>query len=333
MDFKERLDLVKRNTQEILVEDELVDLLKNVKNPKSYLGIATTGQFHMGYFVPLGKMLDFDRAGIKNTLLIADIHAALDDLKCKWEELDLKADYYKKCVELGFPWENKPEFVEGSSFQLRKEYQYDVLRMSTILTVSRATRAASEVTRMKNPKVSELIYPIMQALDEQYLETDIQLGGIDQRHILAMAREYLPQVGYKKRVEIMTPLVVSLRGPGVKMSASIPDSHIKIYEDENSIKNKINKAYCPEGIIDDNPILQLYKYVLFPIKQKIKIERDIKFGGDTIFNNYSELEKVFVEKKLHPVDIKQTLTKHLIEIFKKIREYFDKNKDLIPKFN
>ena len=79
--------------------------------------------------------------------------------------------------------------------------------MSTIATVDRATRAASEVTRMKNPKVSELIYPIMQALDEEYLDVDIQLGGIDQRHIFAFAREYMPAIGYRSRIEVMTPLV------------------------------------------------------------------------------------------------------------------------------
>lgn len=332
MDLNERLELVKRNTQEILVVEELIELLKTNKNPKAYLGVATTGSFHMGYFVPCGKLLDFEKAGIKNIILIADIHAALDDLKCKWEELELKAEYYKKCFELGFPWVKKPDFVIGSSFQLKKEYQYDVLKMSTLLTVARATRAASEVTRMKNPKVSELIYPIMQALDEQYLGVDIQLGGSDQRHILTMAREYLSPLGYKKRVEIMTPLIVSLKGPGVKMSASIPESHIKIHEDEASIKNKINKAYCPEGVKEDNPILQLYQYILFPIKSKIKIERDKKFGGDIKFKDYTELERSFVEREIHPIDIKQTLSKYLIEIFKNVRNYFEKNKDLIPKF-
>ncbi|MAG50609.1 tyrosine--tRNA ligase [archaeon] len=325
----DKLELVKRNTEEILTEKALEDLLKKKKEISAYLGIATTGPFHMGYFVPLGKMLDFDSAGIKNIILIANIHAALDDLKCSWDELDKRAEYYKKCIELGLPWNRKPKFVTGSDFQLKKEYIFDALKLSTLSTVKRATRAASEVTRMQNPKVSELIYPVFQALDEEYLKADIQLGGTDQRHILAYAREYLPKVGYKSRVEIMTPLITSLKGAGTKMSASIPGSSIKIYESEDSVKKKINDAYCPIGEIKSNPVIQLYQHLIFPIRKKIKIERPKKFGGDVSIKDIDEFKKLYSAKKLHPLDVKNKLSKELITIFSKARNYFDKNKDLL----
>ena len=329
MDIGKKLELVKRNTQEILTEEELRKLFDSKKNISSYYGTAPTGPFHMAYLVPLGKIFDFDKTGITNKILIANIHAALDDLKTPWEKIDQVAKYYQKCVELSFPWEKKPEFVKGSDFQLTKEYMLDVLKISTLASVVRATRAASEVTRMKNPKVSELVYPIMQSLDEEYLKVDIQLGGIDQRHIMAFAREYLPKIGYKTRVEVMTPLVVSLKGPGVKMSASIPSSHIKVYEPEEQIKEKIKEAYCLAGEIKDNPILQLCKFIVFPIKEKLKIERPKKFGGDSIFSNYADLEKSFLNKEVHPLDLKNTLSKELIEIFSKVRNYFEKNKDIL----
>src|SRR3989344_5866245 len=264
MDLNKKIELIKRNAIEILTEEDLKKKLTKSKQLSAYYGTAPTSLYHMAYLVPLSKLFDFDKVGIKNKVLIANIHAALDDLKTPWKKIDFVGDYYQKCIQLSFPWSKKPEFVKGSSFQLTKEYQLDILKLSTISTVSRATRAASEVTRMKNPKVSELIYPIMQALDEEYLKVDIQLGGIDQRHIMAFAREYLPQLSYKQRVEIMTPLVVSLKGPGVKMSASMPETCIKVYESEETIRDKINKAYCPSGISKDNPVLQLTKYVIFP---------------------------------------------------------------------
>lgn len=329
MDVNKRFELITRNTVEVLTEEDLKNKLNSKKQLSAYLGIATTGPFHMGYLIPLGKLFDFSKAGIKNKILIADVHAVLDDQKSKWEELDKKAIYYQKCIELTFPWENKPSFVKGSSFQLTKNYQLDVLKMSTHTTIARATRAASEVTRMKNPKVSELIYPIMQALDEEYLDVDIQLGGSDQRHIMAYAREFLTILGYKPRVEVMTPLVTSLKGPGVKMSASIPESSIKIYESEESIKNKISKAHCPQGVVLDNSILQLAKYIIFPISGKLKIERNPKFGGDILYNDYTVLEKDFADKNLHPQDLKNTISEELIEIFKKVRNYFDKHKDIL----
>jgi len=329
MDTQKKFDLIARNTEEILTSDDLQLLLKERKQLSAYIGLATTGPFHMGYFVPFGKMLDFDNAGVKNKILIADVHSALDDLKTKWDELDQKAEYYRKCIELGFPWENKPEFVLGSSFQFDEDYHKDLLKLSTLITVARATRAASEVTRMKNPKVSELIYPLMQSLDEEYLKVDIQLGGIDQRHILTLAREYLPQIGYRKRVEIMTPLIVSLKGPGVKMSASMPETSINVYESEESVKKKINKAYCPEGEIKDNPVLQLFKHIVFPLHEKVKIERDKKFGGDVAFTSYAEFEMSFAQKKIHPLDAKKTLSEEMIKSFAKARDYFEKNKDLL----
>ena len=327
MELIDRFNLIKQNTVEILTEDELKELLKKKENPSAYWGIAPTGPVHMGYLATLGKVFDLNKAGVKTKIMIADIHAALDDLKTPWEEIQKRREYVKKCLELAVPWKKKPEFVFGSDFELTREYQADTLKFASITTVKRATRAVSEVTRMKNSKVSELIYPIMQALDEEYLKVDIQLGGIDQRHIFAFAREYLPKIGYTSRVEIMMPLMVSLKGPGVKMSASVPETNIKVHDSVKSIQSKIIKAYCPVGEVKDNPILQLYKFVVFPLKGKVEIKRDKKFGGDRTFEFYNDLEKSFKDKELHPLDLKAALTNELIQIFSNVRKYFEEHKD------
>jgi len=336
MDLARRLDLIKRNTAEILTLKDLKELLSSKKKISSYYGIAPTGPVHMGYLTSLSKLFDFSRAGIKNKVLIANVHAVLDDAKASWESVDLITKYCQKCIELSFPWKEKPVFIKGSSFQINPDYELDVFKLAVITTVSRATRAASEVCRMKNPKVSELIYPLMQALDEEYLGVDIQLGGIDQRHILAYAREYLPRIGYKPRVEVMAPLVVSLSGPGVKMSASKPETHIKVHESEENIKKKISKAYCPAGVVEDNPVLQLTGFIVFPLKKEFKIERPPKYGGDIVYDSYEALEKDFVDKKLHPTDLKNALTRELISVFKRVRKYYSQHasilKELGPRF-
>ena len=264
MDTEERLNLIKRNTLEIITVEELRNLLNEGKPLSVYIGRAPTGSIHLGHLVALGKLFDFEKAGIHTKILIADLHAALDDLKSKWEELDKRVDYTKKCIELAFDWERMPEFIRGSDFELSQPYVSDLLKISTLTTVEKAIHAASEVTRMKNPKVSEIIYPLMQALDEEYLDVDIQLGGMDQRHIFAYAREYLEKLGYRKRVEVLTPLVASIRGPGTKMSSSVPESNIKIYDSEESIKKKIMNGYCPEGVVEDNFIVQIVNFFCNP---------------------------------------------------------------------
>ncbi len=328
MNAEEKFSIVKRNTQEILTEQELKDRLNTDEKLTAYYGTACTGPFHMAYLIPLTKVFDLNKAGIKTKILIANIHAALDDLKAPWEEIEKRAEYYKKCIENSFPWDDKPEIVLGSEFQQEKDYVHDLLKMATSVTVNRATRAASEVTRMKNPKVSEIIYPLMQALDEEYLDVDMQIGGIDQRHIMALAREELPKLGYKARIELMTPLISSLKGPEEKMSASIPDSHIKIYDSEEQIKNKISKAYCLVGD-SNNGVMHITKFVVFTLKDKLKIERPEKFGGDIIFENYEQLENAFVNKQLHPADLKKAVSRELIEIFSKSRKYFEKHQDML----
>ena len=80
---EEKFELIKRNTEEIVTEDELKKLLKEKKQPAMYIGVAITGRPHVGYFVWVLKLADFLKAGFKVKLLLADFHGALDQLISK----------------------------------------------------------------------------------------------------------------------------------------------------------------------------------------------------------------------------------------------------------
>lgn len=320
--FEDKFELVKRNTFEIIGEDELRKLLKDKKKPVVYWGTATTGKPHVGYFFPMLKIADLLNAGFRVKILLADVHAALDNVE--WNIVEHRYEYYKKAIPemikaIGIDTKDL-EFVKGSEMQLKPKYMYDVLKISSIVSVKDSNKAAAEVVKMgDNPKLSGLIYPLMQAIDEEYLNVDCQLGGTDQRKIMVLARENLPKIGYKSRIEIMHPLIPGLVGK--KMSASDENSKIDLTDDVEIVKRKINKADCIEGD-PNNGLMAFLKYVVMVIKsdkkEKFKIERSEKYGGNIEYKNYEDIEKDFIEKKLHPMDLKIALAKEINFMLSKI---------------
>ncbi len=321
MDLEYRFQLIKRNTQEIVTEEELKNLLKNKKKPSVFWGWSITGRPHIGYFVPVLKLADFLKAGFKVKLLLADIHGALD--KTPWDVLEHRFQHYKNTILLMFKAINSDlaefEIVKGSDFQLSKNYWFDVLKLSTYTSVNEARHAGSEVVKSSdNPKLSSLMYPLMQALDEEYLQVDIQGGGIDQRKILMFARENLSRLGYKRRIEVMTPLIPGLLGK--KMSASEPASKIDLLYSPQDVKQKLHKAHCPEGVVEDNGVLAFLKYVIMVLKEDLGeplvVERPANFGGNIVYKTYLKIEEDFVKKQLHPLDLKMAVAKEINKLLK-----------------
>ncbi|MBI4163725.1 MAG: tyrosine--tRNA ligase [Candidatus Aenigmarchaeota archaeon] len=338
MDIEKRLDFVKRNTAEITTEEELRKLLQSKEHPSVYLGTAVTGRPHVGYFVWVLKLADFLKAGFKVKVLLADIHGSLDNTP--WDMLENRYQYYKMVITPIFEAigvdTKKVEFVKGSSFQFKDKYIHDVLKMSTFASVHDCTKASSEVVKQSdNPKLSGLIYPIMQSLDEEHLDVDVQYGGVDQRKILMFARENLPKLGYRQRVEVMTPLIPGLQGGDGKMSSSIKGSKIDLLDSPEDVNKKISAAFCPEGVVEGNGILAFLKYVVMVYKGDQKkefiVKRPEKFGGDVSFKTYEELEKIFVNKKLHPADLKKALAEEVNKLLEPIRKAAKGKEDLIKK--
>jgi tyrosyl-tRNA synthetase len=311
----DRFELIKRNTEEIVSETELKKLLKEKKNPVVYWGTAVTGKPSIAYFFPLLKLSDFIKAGFKVKVLLADLHGALDGTS--WSILEHRYDYYKEAITqifkaLGTDLK-KIEFVKGSEFQLGPEFGFDILKMASMNSIGDCKRAAAEVVKMgENPKLGGLIYPIMQALDEQYLKVDVQFGGLDQRKILMFARENLPKIGYDARVEVMNPMIPGLVGK--KMSSSDAKTKIDLTDDVKVITEKINKADFVAGNTD-NGVMAFLKYVIMVVKEdkkeKFLVERPDKFGGDLNFKSYSEIEKAVKGNKLHPLDVKNAVAKEI----------------------
>jgi tyrosyl-tRNA synthetase len=338
MDTAKRLEFVKRNTEEIVTEAELRELLKKKRHPSAYIGLAITGKPHIGYFIPMIKVGDFLRAGFRFKILFADIHGHLDDQKTPFELLDTRMKYYIEVISgmldsIGVD-RSKLEFVKGRDFELDPKYTMDMYRLSALNTFSRCKRAASDVVRFrKEAKLSGFIYPILQALDEVYLDADVQYGGHDQRKILMFARENLPKLGYRPRVEVMTPMLPGLSGS--KMSASDEKSKIDVLDSPKDVESKISSAYCPAGSAEENGVLAFVEHVIMVLKadrnEEFVIERPAKFGGKLSYRDYKSLHRDFIERRLHPMDLKKALAKEVNMLLGPVRKRLKGKSDLVRK--
>lgn len=338
---KEKYDLITDRLQEILGTNELQEILKNA-SPSIYFGTSTTGKPHLAYLIPLLKIADFIKAGCQVKILFADLHAMLDNLKTTPELLEYRCQYYEKIIKsvlrrLNINLDNLV-FVRGTSFQLSPKYTMDLYRLTTITNLHTAQKAGAEVVKSsENPKMGGLLYPLLQALDEEYLDTAVQIGGIDQRKIFTLAQEILPQIGYKKRIHLMNPMLTAIDAQppsnteqniaDTKMSSSNTNSKIDFLDSRNEIKKKINRAYCLEGDISFNPLMELARMVIYPLLKNqniasFKINRNEKYGGVLEYAKYADLELDFVEKRLHPQDLKIGIIDAINDFLDPIRQEF-----------
>ena len=312
----DRKSLITRNLEEVVTEEELDALLDSGKKLVAYAGYEPSGPVHLGHFMSIRKLKDLKEAGVHVKVLMADYHAWLNR-KGTLEQLHMWVDYWVEVFKaLGL----EAEFVLGSDYQMDKDYVNDLFKFAGMLTINRALRSMQQVARdIENARVSQIIYPLMQALDIKYLGLNIAVGGLEQRKIHMIAREYLPQLGWVAPVCLHHPLIVSLKGPEIKMSSSVPDSLISVTDSPQEIKRKLKNAYCPAKKVEGNPVLQIAKYLIFPEQGKLEVHRPAKFGGDLEFSSYADLEKEFVNG-LHPLDLKNAVSDALSQILEPARE-------------
>src|SRR3990167_5119074 len=145
MEVKEKLELITRNLQEVIGLEELKEKISKKKEISIYWGTMPTGSISIAYFFPMLKVADFLKAGLKVKILLADLHAALDSVP--WVLLERRYNYYEKAIvtilkTIGVDIK-KLEFVKGSDFQLKPEYSYDILRLSTMASEHDSQKAAS----------------------------------------------------------------------------------------------------------------------------------------------------------------------------------------------
>ncbi|KAL2149120.1 hypothetical protein VTH82DRAFT_8468 [Thermothelomyces myriococcoides] len=334
-DSEKRLSLIKENLAEVLNEEIIKKILDEGRHPKIYWGTATTGRPHCGYFVPAIKIAQFLAAGCDVTILLADIHGFLDNLKAPLELVMHRAEFYRHIITamlkaVGVSTE-KLRVVLGSSYQKSPEYVMDVYKMASLISEHDAKKAGAEVVKQTdNAPLSGLLYPILQVLDEQYLDCDAQFGGMDQRKLFTAAKEWLPKLGYRERAHLLNPMVPGLHGG--KMSSSDPDSKIDLLDPPETVAKKIKKAHAAPQVVEENGLIAFIEFVLLPAARlrgdgEFRVERERDGLEPLVYTDIEKIREDYKNDVLTPQLLKPAITKDLNSLLAPIQEAFQASKE------
>lgn len=342
MDTEKRIGLIKEVADggEIINEEELRKLLETNEHPIAYDGFEPSGLAHIPFGLLRAENLkNMLKAGVKFKLYLADYFAFINNkLGGDLNRIQTAGKYFIEVWKACGIDTKKVEVIWASEKMNCLKYWDRVLRVAKETTLNRSMRATTIMGRKEGElqSTAQLFYPSMQVADIFELDVDICQLGLDQRRANILGREVASKLKWKKPVVVHHHMILGLQGIqkgkddeetllASKMSKSKPETCIYMHDSEEEIKRKISKAYCPEKIIEGNPIFDYLKYLVFKRYPKIKIERAKKFGGD-LKADYIELEKIYKEGKLHPLDLKNTTAFYLNEMVSPIRKHFEKDK-------
>jgi len=347
MDVETKLELIKRPpTEEIVTEEELRQLLETNEHPEHYIGFEISGLLHLGTLILSGmKINDLAEAGANCKVLLADWHTFLNNkLGGNWENIKKAAKYFEEGFKFFCP---KAKIVLGSDlYHNNDEYWKDLVKFCKKITLARVTRCLTIMGRGEKEKLDfgQYVYPPLQCMDVKYLGNDLPHGGMDQRKAHMLCREVFPKLNWKVPVVVHHHLLMGLEKPpevkskekldkviAAKMSKSKPWTCIFVHDTKEEIEEKLKRAWCPEKMVESNPVLELAKYIIFRENKCFEVEREKKYGGSITFESYEQLENAYKEGKVHPQDLKLNVAREIDKTIEPVRKHFEKpgNKKLV----
>jgi tyrosyl-tRNA synthetase len=308
IEVERQLKILKRGVVEILPEEEFKEKLAQSivsGNPlKVKLGLDPTApDIHIGHTVVINKLRQFQELGHQIQLILGDFTARIGDPTGKSEtrkqlsveEVKVNAQTYVK--QYGKILDMSKTKLYFNSKWLSKLNFVDVVQLSATMTVARMLERDDFDKRYKSGQpisIHEFFYPLMQGYDSVELESDIELGGTDQKFNLLMGRHLQKEYGKRQQIAITTPLLEGLDGTN-KMSKSL-GNYIGIDEGSNQIYGKAMS-------IPDQLMLRY-----FELATQLSIDE------------INELEHSIAADLIHPRDAKMKLARTLVEMYHGVQE-------------
>lgn len=300
---QDQMKLIKKGSEEIIPENELVEKLE-----KSYLSgkpltiklgcDPSRPDLHIGHGVVLRKLRHFQDLGHQAVLVIGDFTAMIGDPSGRNKtrpQLTLKdaQENAKSYVEQSSSiLDMKSLKVEYNSTWLNKMNFSDVINLSSSYTVARMLERDDFTKRFKQEvpiSIHEFLYPLAQGQDSVELKADVELGGTDQKFNLLVGRDLQKSNGQSPQCIITTPLLEGTDGVE-KMSKSY-GNHIGLHD-------KAEEMYGKTLSISDGMIL---KWLLLAADAKTEV---VKIA-----------EKNLKDPNVNPMEIKRDLARRVVSLF------------------
>lgn len=280
--IEEQIALIKRGTQEILIEEELIEKLKTGKTLRIKAGFDPTApDLHLGHTVLINKLRHFQLLGHQIIFLIGDFTGMIGDPSGKnttrppltREQVLANAETYKKQVfKILDPEKTEVAFNSTWMDQMKPA---DFIRLTSQYTVARMLERDDFENRYKNQQpiaIHEFLYPLIQGYDSVALKCDVEMGGTDQRFNLLMGRELQRNYQQTPQSIITVPLLEGLDGIK-KMSKSL-GNYVGIDELPGVMYNKIVS-------MPDSLIWRYFELLSFRDMAEIdEFKQDIKKGAN-----------------------------------------------------
>jgi len=303
LSLEKELEIIRHGTAEIIPEEELIAKLKKARETgkplRVKLGIDPTApDIHLGFAVVLRKLRQFQDLGHKVCLIVGDFTAIIGDPSGKSktrpmlsrEQVEENAKTYLKQLYLILD-ESKTELFYNSEWLGSMDFE-DIIRLASKYTVARILERDDFEERLAKNKplyMHEILYPLCQGYDSVAIDSDIEMGGTDQKFNNLVGRVLQREYDKEPQVVILMPLLVGTDGTE-KMSKSL-GNYIGITEPANKMYGKVMS-------IPDEVMIQYFVLTTDLSASEIK-----------------EIEEGLEEEKLHPKDVKQRLAREIVKLY------------------
>ena len=279
-DWQTALAEIKRGTDEILPEEDLIEKLKSGKTLTIKAGFDPTApDLHLGHTVLINKLRTFQQLGHKVVFLIGDFTGLIGDPTgknvtrkplSKEQVLENAKTYQEQVFKILDPELTEIRF---NSEWMDKLGAAGMIKLAASQTVARMLERDDFKKRYSNGQpiaIHEFLYPLVQGWDSVALKADVELGGTDQRFNLLMGRELQKEQGLSQQSVVMVPLLEGLDGVQ-KMSKSL-NNYVGITDTPNEMFGKIMS-------ISDDLMWRYYDLLSFrPLEEIAELKQRVAQG-------------------------------------------------------